>query len=101
MRSSNLETGLSSSVKTITQEMDIALSLLLTFQAWKEKHGYLRKDYEKTRDRIVDKYQFPLLALISFPKEVCFYESYFQYGLHFPAHPLYREVLSRLKISPG
>ena len=88
MRSSNLETGLSSSVKTITQEMDIALSLLLTFQAWKEKHGYLRKDYEKTRDRIVDKYQFPLLALISFPKvderactflpeEVCFYESYF------------------------
>ena len=45
MRSSDLETGLFSSVKTITQEMDIALSLLLTFQVWKEKRGHLRKDY--------------------------------------------------------
>ena len=31
VRSSDLETGLSSSEKTITQEMDAALSLLLTY----------------------------------------------------------------------
>lgn len=88
VRSSDLETSLSSSEKTITQEMDTASSLLLTFQSWKEKRGYLRKDYEKTRDRIIEKYQFPPLDLIRFPEvderactflpeEVCFYESYF------------------------
>ena len=49
VRSSDLETGLSYSEKTVTQEMDTALSLLLTFQAWKENCGYLRKDYEKTK----------------------------------------------------
>ena len=111
VRSSDLETGLSSSEKTVTQKMDTASSLLLTFQAWKEKCGYLRKDYEKTRDIIVDKYQFPPLALIRFPEvdekactffpeEVCFYESYFQCGLRFPVHPFYRGFLSRLKIAP-
>ena len=110
VRSSDLEIGLSSSEKTVTQKMDTASSLLLTFQAWKEKCGYLRKDHEKTRDMIVDKYQFPPLALIRFPEvdekactffpeEVCFYESYFQCGLRFPVHPFYRGVLSRLKIA--
>ena len=72
----------------------------------------MRKDHEKTRDRIVDKYQFPPLASIRFPKaderactflpeEVCFYESYFQCGLHFLVHPFYREVLICLKIALG
>ena len=67
---------------------------------------------KKLRDRIVDKYQFPHLALIRLlevderactflPEEVCFYKSYFQYGLCFPVHPFYREVLSRLKIALG
>lgn len=111
VRSSDLEIGLSSSEKTITQVMDTASSLLLTFQAWKEKCGYLRKDYEKTRDRIVDKYQFPPLALIRFPEVderactflpegLCFYKSYFLCGLCFLVHPFYREVLSHLKIAP-
>ena len=49
VRSCDLETSLSSSEKTVTQEMDTTSSLLLTFQAWKEKCGYLRKDYEKTK----------------------------------------------------
>ena len=112
VKSSDLETGLSSSEKTIAQEMDTALSLAITFQAWKEKCGYSRKDHEKTRDRIVSKYQFPPLALdrlpelderayTFLPKEVCFYESYFQCGLHFPIHPFYREVLFHLKIAPA
>ena len=67
---------------------------------------------KKLRDRIVDKYQFPHLALIRFlevderactflPEEVCFYKSYFQYGLCFPVHPFYREVLSCLKNCSG
>ena len=88
VRSSDLETGLSSSEKTVAQEMDTTSTLLLTFYAWKEKCGYLRKDHEKMRDRIVDKYQFPPLTLIRFLEaderactflfeEVCFYESYF------------------------
>jgi len=49
VRSSDLETSLSSSEKTVTQEMDTASFSLLTFQAWKEKCGYLRKDYENTK----------------------------------------------------
>ena len=40
VRSSDLETGLSSSEETVAQEMDIALSLILTFQASKEKCGH-------------------------------------------------------------
>lgn len=56
VRSSDLETSLPSSEKIIAQEMDTTSSHLLTFQAWKEKCGYPKKDYEKTRDRIVNKY---------------------------------------------
>ena len=88
VKSSDLEIGLSSSEKTVAQEMDTTLYLAVTFQVWKEKYGYSRKDCEKTRDRIVSKYQFPPLALVRLPEvdekactflpeEVCFYESYF------------------------
>ena len=91
--------------------MDTASSHFLTFQAWKEAYGYSTKDYDKIRDRISNNYQFPSSAIIRFlelderactflPKEVCFYEAYFQCGLHFPVHPFGREVLFRLKISP-
>lgn len=90
--------------------MDTASSCLSTFQAWKEKCGYQRRDYEKTRDRIVNKYQFPPLVEIRFPEldqractffleEVCFYEVYFHCGLCFPIYPFCREVLSHLKIA--
>lgn len=68
VRSSDLETGLSSSEKIVAQEMDTVSSLILTFQAWKEKCGYLRKDHGKMRVRIVKKYPFPPLALIRFPE---------------------------------
>ena len=109
VKSSDLETGLSFSVKIVAQEMDTTSSLAVTFQAWKEKCGYSRKDCEKTRDRIVSKYQFPPLALVRLPEvderactflpeEVCFCESYFQCGLRFPVHPFYREVLFHLKL---
>ena len=56
IRSSDLETSLSSSERTVAQEMDTISSLVVTFQAWKEKCGYSRKDCEKMRDRIISKY---------------------------------------------
>ena len=88
VKSSDLETGLSSSEKIVAQAMDTTSSLAVTFQAWKENCGFSRKDHEKMRDKIVSKYQFPPLALVRLPKvderactflpeEVCFYESYF------------------------
>ena len=88
VKSSDLETGLSFSVKNVAQEMDTTSSLAVTFQAWKENCGFSRKDHEKMRDKIVSKYQFPPLALVRLlkvderactflPEEVCFYESYF------------------------
>ena len=112
VRSSDLETSFSSSEKTIAQVMDTTSSNLLTFKAWKDKCGSPKKDYEKMRDRIVNKYQFTPLFLIRFPRlderactflleEVCFYEAYFQCRLRFLIHPFCREVLSRLKIVLG
>ena len=40
VKSSDLEIGLSSSEKTVAQEMDTTSYLAVTFQDWKEKYGY-------------------------------------------------------------
>ena len=47
IRSSDLETSLSSSERTVAQKMDTVSSLVVTFQAWKEKCGYFRKIVKK------------------------------------------------------
>ena len=109
MRSSELETGLSSSDGPV--EGDTAVSSprpVRAFYALEEAYG-LDAD---TVTRFKDRFQFPErvhvrrpgsddLACHFFPGEVCFYEATFTCGLRLPVHPLVMELLGYFGIAPG
>lgn len=109
VRSSELETGLSSSSNPV--EEDIAHSTpreVRAFYALEEECGL---DTE-TLGRFRDRFQFPDRVRIRLPgernrachfflSEVCFYESAFVCGLRFPVHPFFMELLDRFGIAPG
>ena len=97
VRSSGLETRLSSSDDPVEVEEDTVASgpkEVRAFSALREECGL---DAE-TLSRLRDRFQFPDRVRIHrphkkeqachySPREVCFYEAAFQCGLRFPVHP--------------
>ena len=109
VRSSDLETGLSSNGDPV--EGDTAVSApreVRAFYALREACGL---DAE-TVNRFKDRFQFPARVRVRLPKdedrachffpgEVCFYESTFSYGHRLPVHPFLMELLAHFGIAPG
>ena len=109
VRSSELETGLSSSDDPV--EGDTAVSNpreVRAFYALNEECG-LDAD---TLGRFKDRFQFLERVRVRlpskeeracnfFPEEVCFYESSFACGLRFPVHPFLMKLLDHFGIAPG
>ena len=109
VRSSELETGLSSSEDPV--EGDTAVSVprqVRAFYALGEECG-LDTD---TVARFKDRFQFPTQVRVRqlgledrachfFPGEVCFYEAAFTCGLRLPVHLLVMELLGYFGIAPG
>ena len=109
VRSSELETGLSSSGDPV--EGDTAVSApreVRAFYALNEECGL----DDDTLGRFKDRFQFPEWVRVRlpskderackfFPGEVCFYESSFACGLRFPVHPFLMELLDYFGIAPG
>ena len=95
IRSSDLETGLSSSDDRVVSE---ATSVSTPCKAWNISCSLSEKDEKRIRDR----FQFPDSVKIRIPSdeertyhsyadEICFYEADFTSGLRFPIHPFVRE----------
>ena len=119
IRSSDLETGLSSNVGTAETDTDTAASIPVSphpsvlpssrpFHALKEKCSL----NEETLGRFRDRFQFPEETRICLPRsgenscsfargEVCFYEVAFLCGLRFPVHPFITKLLHYLNIALG
>ncbi|XP_075671758.1 uncharacterized protein LOC142641244 [Castanea sativa] len=109
VRSSDLDTGLSSSDGPM--EGDTAVSTfreVRAFHALVEPCGLDSDAVNRFRDR----FQFPERVRVRrptdddracsfFPGEVCFYEAAFTCGLRLPVHPFVMELLAYLGIAPG
>ena len=115
IRSSDLETGLSSSVGPVGAGMDTATSIPSSvlssshpstsdtsrpFHTLKEECSLKRDTFRRFRNR----FQFPDETRVCLPRkgekscafahgEVYFYEATFLYGLRFPVHPFIVELL--------
>lgn len=119
VRSSDLETSLSSSGDTIRAKTDTpalvpSSSQPSVSQPPRAFHA-LKKECslnEETLSRFRDRFQFPKETRIHLPRlsekscafahgEVYFYEAAFLCGLRFPVHPLIMEPLHYLNIAPG
>ena len=105
VRSSDLETGLSSSNDRVISKATFVSSL---YKAWTISCSLTGKDEQQIRDR----FQFPDSVKIRIPSdeerachsyadEVCFYETDFNSGLRFPVHPFVRELFSYLHLAPA
>ena len=109
VRSSELETGLSSSGGP--EEGDTTVSIppmVKAFYALEEVCGL----DTNTVSRFKDRFQFPGRVCVCrsneedrachfFPGEVCFYEAPFTYGLSLLVHPFIMELLGHFGIAPG
>ena len=119
VRSSDLETGSSSSAGTVGAETNTSTSVPSsshpsipatpqTFHALKEKCSLKVDTFSRFRDR----FQFPEETRVHLPRkgkkaytfahgEVCFYKAAFLCGLRFPIHLFIMELLHHLNIAPG
>ena len=123
VRSSDLETGLSSSAGTAGAKTDTTTSVPSSeplssrpsvpatprpFHTPKEKCSLKVDSFSKFRDR----FQFPTETRVRLPRkgekscafangEVCFYEAAFSCSLKFPIHLFIMELLHHLNIAPG
>ena len=109
VRSSELETGLSSSGSP--EGGDTAVSAPMVVRAFHALEEVCGLD-EETVSRFKDRFQFPNRVRVRrptsedrachfFPGEVCFYEAAFTCGLRLPVHPFIMELLGFLGIAPG
>ena len=109
VRSSELETGLSSS--NGPDEGDTAISIPRRFRAFFALEEVCGLDTD-TVSRFKDRFQFPERVRVHrpneedrtyhfFPSEVCFYEATFTCGLRLPVHPFIMELLGHFGIAPG
>ena len=118
IRSSDLETGLSSNAGTTGAETNTTAYIPLSsqpsvsapprsFHALKEECSLKEETFSRFRDR----FQFLEETRVRLPKkgekscafahgEVCFYEAAFLCGLRFPVHPFIMELLHHLNIAP-
>ena len=103
VKSSELETGLSSSDDHVISEVT---SLYTLYKAWNISCSLTGKDEKRIRDR----FQFPSLVRIRIPSdkdrvyhsyadEVYFYEADFTSGLRFLAQPFVMELFSYLHLT--
>ena len=108
VRSSELETGLSSSESP--DEGDTAVSIPRRVRAFFALEEVCGLDTD-TVSRFKDRFQFPKRVHVHrpneedrayhfFPSEVCFYEATFTCGLRLPVHPFIMEVLGHFGIAP-
>ena len=109
VRSSELETGLSSSAGL--EVGDTTISIPQVVRAFYAIEEVCRLDAE-TMSRFKDRFQFPERVRIRrptnedkachfFPGEVCFYKAAFTCGLRFPVHPYIMELLGYFGITLG
>ena len=109
VRSSKLETGLSSSDDPV--EGDTAVSNPHEVRAFYTLNEECGLDAD-TLGRFKDRFQFPKRVKVRLPskeeracnfflRKVCFYESSFACGLRFPVHPFLMELLDHFGIAPG
>ena len=109
VRSSKLETGLSSSGDPV--EGDTVVSAPCEVRAFYALGEVCGLDVDML-GRFKDKFQFLERVRVRLPDEedrachffpgaVCFYESTFVCGLRFPVHPFLMELLDRFGIAPG
>ena len=116
VRSSELETGLSSSDDPIEAKFDTATLGPLSFGRREVRSFHAFKDEcaleTDTLFRFRDKFQFLNEVRIRLPREgekachfspgeVCFYEAAFQCGLRFTFHPFIMELLNHFNIALG
>ena len=109
VRSSELETKLSSSDKPVEGDTTVSVPQeIRAFDALEEVCGLDNETLSRFRDRI----QFPDRVRVRLPRaeerachfsleEVCFYEAAFLSGLRFLVHPFIMELLGRFGIAPG
>jgi len=109
VRSSELETGLSSSDNPMEEDTAVFTPRVVrAFFALDKECGLDAEILSRFRDR----FQFPERVQIRLPRkeeqvchfslgEVCFYEAAFQSGLRFPVHPFIMELLKHFNIAPG
>ena len=103
VRSSNLETTLSSSDDRVVSE---ATFVSAPYKCWNISCSFMGKDKQWIRDRFQfpDFVKFRILsdeerAFYSYANEVCFYEADFTSGFHFLVHPFIKELFSYLHLA--
>ena len=110
VRSSELETGLSSNNNPMGVEVDTAVSVPREVRDFHTLGEVCGLD-DETLSRFRDRFQFPKRIRVHLPQEeerachfspgeVCFYEAAFLCGLRFPVHPFIMELLDRFGITP-
>ena len=113
VRSSELETGLSSSVETLSKIVDTD-SWLPSSSSFRPLHALsescsLKESHLKGFRK---RFQFPKGTSVRLPRlgekacnfahgEVCLYEVDFLCGLHFPIHPFIMQLLNEFQIAPS
>ena len=114
VRSSELETGLSSSAETLNKIVDTTVSRLPSSTSSCPLHTlsescFLKESHLKGFRK---GFQFPKGTSIRLPRlgekacnfahgEVCLYEADFLCGLRFPVHPFIMHLLNEFQIAPG
>ena len=111
VRSSELETGLSSNNDPVEAEGDTTVSTprgVRAFSALREECGLDAETFSRFSqrfqflDRVGVRLRTPEEQACHFsPGEVCFYEVAFLSGLRFPVHPFIMELLNHFGIAPG
>ena len=109
VRSSKLETGLSSSSEPVEGDTAVSASReVRAFYALNEECGLDDDTLSRFKDRFqfLDRVRVRLpskgeWACNFFPGEVCFHEASFSCGLRFPVHPFLMELLDYFGIAPG
>ena len=110
VRSSELETRLSSSDDPVEAKVDVIASDRREVRAFHALEEVCALDFD-TLSRFRDRFQFPERVRIRLPHEeertchflpgeVCFYEAAFQCSLRFPVHPFIIELLNHFNIAP-
>ena len=113
VRSSKLETGLSSNSESLSKVVDIAASKLPSSSSSPPLHAlsetcFLKKSYLTGFRK---RFQFPKGTCIRLPQSsekacsfahgvVCFYKADFLCGLHFPIHPFITQLFHNFQIGP-
>ena len=114
VRLSELEIGLSSNAESLGKKVDTDMSKLPSSSSSTPLHAFSESSSLKGKHLkgFWKRFQFPKGTIIHLPRscektctfdhgEVCFYETAFICGLHFPIHPFIMKLLSNFQISPG